>query len=82
MVSIWIGFFTLLVTGLYRGRLLASLMIIKAEQPIQSFSEIAEEVDAGRLKFILLSPEALPLEMLSTAENEEFRSARSVGLVC
>ncbi len=68
------GFFTLFVMGLYRGRLLANLMISEAQQPPQSISEIAAEVEAGRLKFIIPSSDAFFVEILEGSEEREFRS--------
>ncbi len=53
-------------------------MIVKAEQPIQSLSELATEIDAGRLKMLVPSESKVFFELLMGSTNPEVKYVRTV----
>ncbi len=72
------GYFLLLVTGLYEGRLLTHLMIAKAEQPIGSITELASKIKDGSLTLMLQSRQSPLFDLIDDSTVGEHRYARSV----
>ncbi len=76
--TVLLGYFLLIITGLYQGTLLSKLLIVNKEAPFRSLEAFLGKVGSGELQFATTSVENALFERINASSSYEFRLA--IGL--
>ncbi len=73
--AVLLGYFLLIVTGLYEGTLLTKLLIVNTEAPFRSLEALLGNIASGELKFIVTTVDTSSFEKINASSGYEYRWA-------
>ncbi len=73
IASCLLGYFMLLIMGLYQGRLLTQLLIANKEEPFRSLEELTAEMGSENMAFVVETVNSAEFAGINTSLSYEFR---------
>ncbi len=72
-VMVLLGYFAMILVGLYEGKLLTQLLFYKVPSPINSLDELTNALAKGKLNMMARTTKWAYFEKVNRSDNYEFR---------
>ncbi len=73
MATTTVGYFLLLISGLYQGKLLTQMMLVTTNVPFKSLETLTQRIASGQMKLVVNSVNNAQFEKINASFGEEGR---------